>query len=122
MGAQATLPGTTRVIGTFDCGHGRTHQIPSGEVTVFKQGSGFSATCTCGNGPIESDEPPLLGPHTVLLGGTNLDPEMWLGLDEETDGWFPNTNPDCDPLDADKTVRKKREEYRRNMMEAVGRI
>lgn len=115
MSGQQTLPGTDEIIASFECGHGHTHQIPSESVTVFAEGIGYSATCTCGDGPIQPGEPLVLGPHIVLLGGTNLVPGLWLALDEEADNWFPNSNPDDEPLGSDKTAREKRRIYRKKM-------
>lgn len=94
MSAQQTLPGTDRVIGTYSCGHDRTHQLPSDSVALLKSGgAGFIGYCTCGGHDLETagEKPHILGPHATLLGGTNLDPHLWLALEAIAEwGW-------CDP-------------------------
>lgn len=90
---QTTPPGTEAVIGTFECGHGRTHQAPSSDVRVFRSGgAGFVGYCTCeqGSKTIEDaeDRPHVLGSHVTLLGGTALEPALWLALEAiAEDGW-----------------------------------
>lgn len=106
MGGQSTLPGTDEVIGTYQCGHGRTHQIPSDEVTIYHEAAGFSAACECGAGPLDPNKPPVLGDHVVLIGGKDLDPYVWLSLDEESAGPFPGSNPDSEPLGGGETYRE----------------
>jgi hypothetical protein len=120
MVAQATLPGTEKKIGSYSCGHGRTHQIPSDDVTIYRAGgAGFMAGCECGRGPIDHESGGVyLGDHIVLLGGKSLDSWLWLALDERAE-WFPVNNPDNEPIGGGDTPRERRAAHRREMHEQV---
>ena len=114
MSGQTTLPGTREVIGSYTCGHGRTHQVPSEEVTIYKGGgAGFTAGCECGAGPIDEDSPGVfLDDHITLIGGKNLDDRLWLALEEVASGWFLLSSPDEPPVGGGKPPRERREERR----------
>lgn len=120
MSDQTTLPGTEAVIGSYECGHGRTHQVPSGEVTVLKTGGvGFTAGCCCGSGPITTEGSTLIGDHLTVIGGNGLEPALWLALERESEEWFPGTDPDLDPLSGNPSSRERRESHRKRQQAAL---
>lgn len=109
---QTVLPGTDEYIVRYRCGHDTSHRIPSEDVGVFKFGVGYVAYCTCGGHDLETaaETPHFLGDHSVLLGGNDLSPAVWLALDDEANGWW-ETDPD-DPGFSDMSSREKRQQHR----------
>lgn len=91
MSTQQQLPGTDPVLGSYKCGYGRSHQVPSEAVRVFRcGGGGFLAYCECGGHDLDraADQPHRLGDHATLIGGTSLEPALWLALESVAeDGW-----------------------------------
>lgn len=120
MVAQATLPGTEAVIGSYSCAHDRTHQIPSDDVTIYRMGgAGFIAECECGHGPIDHESTGVvLGDHLVLLGGASFDPRLWLALDERAE-WFPGEDPDFEPPGDGDTSRERRDNRRSKLYNQI---
>lgn len=118
--AQATLPGTEAVIGSYSCGHDRTHRTPSDDVTIYRKGgAGFIAGCECGCGPVDQESDGVfLGDHVVLLGGKSLDPTLWIALDDRA-AWFPGSDPDREPVGGGDTARERRAERRVQMRRRV---
>lgn len=115
MSNQATLPGMKAVLGTYSCGHGTTHRLPSEPVTIYKiGGAGFIGGCECGGGPVDETSPVVLDDHVVLLGGKSLDPTLWLALDERAE-WFPGSSPHCEPVGGGASPRECRAERRKAM-------
>ena len=110
MSVQQTLS-VKSLIGSYSCGHGRTHEIPSESVTIYRKGeSGFMAGCGCGDGPIDPDSSSLfLGDHLVLLGGKSLDDRLWLALNERAE-WLEDDAADCEPVGGGETPRERRHE------------
>lgn len=112
---QQQLPGTEQVLGTFECGHERTHRVPSERVRVFIWSTGYVAYCECGGHDLDTaaDLPHVLGDHVVLLGGENLDPDLWLALDELADGWW--TDPEGGTSFGKDSYRERREAFREGL-------
>ena len=121
MAVQQMLPGAEAVIGSYSCGHGRTHQVPSDSVTIYRKGgAGFMAGCECGHGPVDPDSPGLfLDDHLVLLGGKSFDDRLWLALDERAE-WLEDDTADCDPIRGGETPREHRSERRAELSSRVG--
>lgn len=125
MSQQITLPGTDTIIGTYECGFGRTHQVPSNDVFVLKSGGcGFMGVCRCGlpDDATVADvtsKPHRLGPHWTLLGGKTLDPVFWLALEDTADGWESAEMPDSGTLGGDPSYRERREQYHAEMRTAI---
>lgn len=120
MAVQQTLPGAETVIGTYSCGHGRTHRVPSESVTIYRKfGAGFMAGCECGHGPVDPDSAGLfLGDHLVLLGGAGLDDRLWLALDEQAK-WFEDDDPDREPVGGGESPRERRNDRRTELSSRV---
>ena len=120
MVAQATLPGTEAVIGSYSCSHDRTHQIPSNAVTIYRMGgAGFIAGCECGRGPVDHESGGVfLGDHIVLLGGASFDPRLWLALEERAE-WFPGESPDCERPGGGDTSRERRDNRRSELQSQI---
>ncbi len=122
--SQSVLPGTSEIIGSYQCGHGRTHQIPSEDVRLLKSGgAGFVSVCSCGDRQLsEVTEKPLqCGPHRILLGGESLEPELWLMLEHLAGSWACEGNGKQGTLGgglnyAARRVRR-RDEYREIIQE-----
>lgn len=120
MSVQQTLSGKS-LIGTYSCGHGRAHEIPSESVTIYRKGgAGFMAGCECGSGPVDPDSPGLfLDDHLVLLGGKSLDEGLWLALDERAE-WLEDDAADREPVGGGETPRERRDERRAKLNSRVG--
>lgn len=125
MSHQAQLPGTERVLGTYTCGHDRTHQIPSEDVFVLKSGgAGFTAVCQCGlpDGATVDEltaTPHHLGPHWTLIGGTTIDPAFWLALEEAADAWESEAAADYGSLGGGLSYRQRRAQRRDEVCQQV---
>ena len=119
MSVQQTLSGKA-LIGTYSCGHDRTHEIPSESVTIYRKGgAGFMAGCECGEGPIDLDSSSLfLGDHLVAIGGKNLDDRLWLTLDERAE-WLDDDAADCEPVGGGETPRERRDDRRAKLNSRV---
>jgi hypothetical protein len=119
MSVQQTLSGKA-LIGSYSCGHGRGHEIPSESVTIYRQGgAGFMAGCECGDGPVDPDSSSLfLGDHLVLIGGKNLDDRVWLALDERAE-WLDESDADREPTGGGETPRERRDERRAKLNSRV---
>lgn len=111
-------------IGTYECGHGRRHGIPSDAVRILRMGGvGFIAACNCSDVPLSeigsnkgtdggghsSPTPTVIGDHLVTL--TGVSPETWLELEAEADGWFHN--PDGGALGNDPSYRERRAKHQK---------
>ena len=119
MAPQATLPGMRGVLGTYNCGHGTTHRLPSEPVTIYKiGGAGFIGGCECGAGPVGESSPVVLGDHVVLLGVKGLGPGLWLALAERAE-WFPGSDPDSEPVGGGTSPRERRAERRSKYHEEI---
>lgn len=122
MAGQQQLPGTEAVVGTYSCGHGRTHQIPSESVRLFKMGgAGFVAGCDCGAEPLDqvADLPHRLGPHVTLVGGKGLGPGLWLALEQVTDGWWGDDEGQTTPVGGGRSRAERRADRRQEFREEV---
>lgn len=111
---QTTLPGTQPLIGTYTCGHGFEHQVPSERVRICRVGIGFIGACSCGAEPLDvvADEPHYLAEHIALLPVTDA-PLLWLALETIADGWWGD--PDLEPLSGGPTSRETRRAYLEEM-------
>jgi hypothetical protein len=120
MSTQTTLPGRQTVVSTYECGYGRTHQIPSESIRILKDGgAGFVGYCDCGGHDVSTatEKPHRLGPHAVLLGGTNLSKELWLALEDIAEwGWIA---PDSGTSHGGEPYATRREERREQYAAAV---
>jgi hypothetical protein len=116
MTTQQQLPGTERVAGTFECGHERSHQVPSESVRLLKMGgAGFVVVCDCGPEPLSdaNDRPHRLGGHVTLVGGASLGPGFWLVLENLADGWWTADSGETTPVDGGRTAAERRADRKR---------
>lgn len=124
-GQQTTLPGTDTVLGTYECGYDRTHQVPSDDVFLLKTaGAGFTGVCRCGlSGDTTLQEviskPQRLGPHWTMLGGTDLSPAFWMALDDAADGGSHENPDELGTSFGDPSYAERRKEYREKMCAEV---